>query len=145
MAAEVTIGANVNQSITREGTCAAKESEALLRPCTIVTTVIPGQTMSAPCNGTVTRFRLNGFVKPANHYSLRVVRRNPDASFTGTATSPPVAIATDGAETDRRRQSERQGQGQSQDHLHADRRDSLGSGSQAHRSRTESGQITAVG
>jgi hypothetical protein len=94
MAAEVTIGANVNQSITHEGTCAPETPSQ--RPCTIVTTVVPGQTMSAPCDGTVTRFRLNGFVKPANHYSLRVVRRNTDGSFTGTATSAPVAIATDG-------------------------------------------------
>ena len=74
--ADVTIGANVNQTITHEGTCAPATPSQ--RPCTIVTTVVPGQTMSAPCDGTVTRFRLNGFVKPANHYSLRVVRHNPD-------------------------------------------------------------------
>jgi hypothetical protein len=92
--ADVTIGANVNQTVTHEGTCAPKTPSQ--QPCTIVTTVVPGQTMSAPCDGTVTRFRLNGFVKPANHYSLRVVRHNPDGSFTGTATSAPVAIATDG-------------------------------------------------
>jgi hypothetical protein len=52
--------------------------------------------MNVPCAGTVTRFRLNGFVRPANHYRLRVVRRNADGSFTGTASSAPVAIASEG-------------------------------------------------
>lgn len=93
-AAEVTIGANVNQSTPESGTCGFES--AAERPCTIVTNLAPGQAMTAPCDGTVTRFRLNGFVRPANHYSLRVVRKNPDGSSTGTATSAPVAIATEG-------------------------------------------------
>jgi hypothetical protein len=92
--ADVTIGANVNTSTLNSGTCGfASPAE---RPCTFVTSTIPGQTMNAPCAGTVTRFRLNGFVRPANHYRLRVVRRNVDGSFTGTASSAPVAIASEG-------------------------------------------------
>lgn len=92
--ADVTIGANVTQSTVNSGTCGfATMAE---RPCTFVTSTIPGQTMTAPCAGTVTRFRLNGFVRPANHYRLRVVRRNADGSFTGTASSAQVAIASEG-------------------------------------------------
>ena len=68
----------------------------LLSICTIVTTVVPGQTMTAPCTGTVTRFRLNGLPRPANHYRLRVVRKNADGSFTGTATSDQVTITAEG-------------------------------------------------
>lgn len=92
--ADVTIGANVTQSTANSGTCGfASPAE---RPCTFVTSTIPGQTMTAPCTGTVTRFRLNGFVRPANHYRLRVVRRNADGSFSGTASSAQVAIASEG-------------------------------------------------
>jgi hypothetical protein len=92
--ADVTIGANVNQSTLNSGTCGFGIPAE--RPCTFVTSTIPGQTMNAPCAGTVTRFRLNGFARPANHYRLRVVRRNADGSFTGTASSAPVAIASEG-------------------------------------------------
>lgn len=92
--ADVTIGANVNQSPLTSGTCGYKFPTE--RPCTLITSAVPGQTMNAPCAGTVTRFRLNGFVRPANHYRLRVVRRNADGSFTGTASSAPVAIASEG-------------------------------------------------
>ncbi len=92
--ADVTIGANVNQSTSEKGTCGVELM--VQRPCTFVTSSIPGQTMNAPCAGTVTRFRLNGFVRPANHYRLRVIRRNADGSFTGTASSAPVAIASEG-------------------------------------------------
>jgi hypothetical protein len=93
-AAEVTIGANVNQATSESGTCGFMTPAE--RPCTFITSVIPGQTLIAPCSGTVTRFRLNGLPKPANHYSLRVVRKNPDGSFTGTATSAEVAITAEG-------------------------------------------------
>ena len=93
-AAEVTIGANVNQATTESGTCGYKTVNE--PPCLLVTSVIPGQTMTSPCDGTVTRFRLNGFPKPKNHYSLRVVTKNADGTFTGTATSAPVSIAIEG-------------------------------------------------
>ncbi|GEM_PF-2800802 len=92
--ADITIGANVNQITATSGTCGFLSS--MERPCTFITSTIPGQTMIAPCDGTVTRFRLNGFPKPANHYRLRVVRRNADGSFTGTASSAQVAITTEG-------------------------------------------------
>jgi hypothetical protein len=92
--ADVTFGANVNQVTSESGTCGfASPSE---RPCTFVNNVVPGQTMTAPCSGTVTRFRLNGFPKPANHYRLRVVRKNADGSYTGTASSDPVSIGVEG-------------------------------------------------
>jgi hypothetical protein len=92
--ADVTIGANVNQVTSESGTCGFVSPTE--RPCLLVTSVIPGQAMIAPCSGTITRFRLNGFPRPANHYSLRVVRRNSDGSFTGTATSAEVAIGVEG-------------------------------------------------
>jgi hypothetical protein len=95
-AAEVTIGAQVDQPTPESGTCAFEDPGD--RPCLIVTNTILGQEqlLTSPCDGTVTRFRLNGIPRPANHYSLRVVRRNSDGSYTGTATSAPVAIATEG-------------------------------------------------
>jgi hypothetical protein len=92
--ADVTIGANVNQSTLNSGTCGFESM--LQRPCIFVTSTVPGQTMTAPCAGTVTRFRLNGFVRPADHYRLRVIHRNADGSFTGTASSAQVAIASEG-------------------------------------------------
>ena len=92
--ADTTIGANVNQQTSESGTCGF--NSALERPCTLITTVIPGQTMTSPCDGTITRFRLNGFPRPANSYSLRVIRINGDGTYTGTATSAPVAIAAEG-------------------------------------------------
>lgn len=92
--ADVTIGADVDQVTTESGTCGFEEASE--RPCTIVTNAVPGQTMTSPCDGTVTRFRLNGFPRPANHYSLRVVQRNADGSYTGTATSAEVQIESEG-------------------------------------------------
>ncbi len=92
--ADTTIGANVNQQTSESGTCGFVSASE--RPCVLITTIIPGQTMTAPCDGTVTRFRLNGFVRPANHYTLRVIRINADGTFTGTATSAPVALTAEG-------------------------------------------------
>jgi hypothetical protein len=92
--ADVTIGANVNQTPLTSGTCGFATSAE--RPCTFITSTVPGQTMNAPCDGTITRFRLNGFPKPNNRYRLRVVRRNADGSFTGTATSAQVTIGSEG-------------------------------------------------
>ncbi len=95
-AAEVTIGADVNQTTSESGTCGFALSTE--RPCVIVTNSIYGDpwSLTAPCSGTVTRFRLNGFPRPENQYALRVVHRNPDGTYTGTATSAPVSIATEG-------------------------------------------------
>jgi hypothetical protein len=90
----VTLGPNLNQLTNQSGTCGFEM--AAERPCTIVTNLVPGATLASPCDGTVTRFRLNGFVRPANRYSLRVVRRNAGGSFTGTATSAEVSIAATG-------------------------------------------------
>lgn len=95
-ATEVTIGANVNQTTSESGTCGFESASE--RPCTIVTDIVLGgiYPMTSPCDGTITRFRLNGIPHPLNSYSLRVVHRNGDGSFTGTATSAPVTIATEG-------------------------------------------------
>lgn len=92
--ADTTLGAYVNQNPTTSGTCGYKAASE--RPCLFVDTVIPALATTAPCDGTVTRFRLNGLPKPNNHYRLRVVRQNADLSFTGTASSAPVTLATDG-------------------------------------------------
>lgn len=92
--ADTTIGANVNQTTSERGTCGYKA--ALERPCVLITSVIPGQVMTAPCDGTITRFRINALVRPNNHYSLRVIRINGDGTFTGTATSAPVTPTIEG-------------------------------------------------
>ncbi len=92
--ADVTIGANVNQSTGTSGTCGYSSFSE--RPCTFVNNVVPGQMMTAPCAGTITRFRINGIPKAANHYRLRVVRKNADGSYTGTASSAQVAIGPEG-------------------------------------------------
>ncbi len=93
-AADTTIGANVNQTTSERGTCGYKA--ALERPCVLITTVIPGQAMTAPCDGTITRFRINALPRPNNRYSLRVIRINADGTYTGTATSAPVTPTTEG-------------------------------------------------
>jgi hypothetical protein len=92
--ADQTIGADVTQMPTTKGTCAPADAE--IRPCVIVTTLLPGRMLTSPCNGTITRFRLNGFVRPNNHYRLRVVHNNGNGTYTGTASSAQVAIQADG-------------------------------------------------
>jgi hypothetical protein len=92
--ADTTIGAYVQQNPSTSGSCGYKAASE--QPCLFVDTIIPGLAATAPCDGTVTRFRLNGIPKPNNHYRLRVVRRNADESFTGTASSAPVTLAVDG-------------------------------------------------
>jgi hypothetical protein len=92
----LTFGAEVNQTPIEAGTCGFEK--AAERPCVFVDNVILEQAtaMTAPCTGTITRFRLNGIPRPANHYALRVMHRNNDGSYTGTATSATVSIATEG-------------------------------------------------
>jgi hypothetical protein len=92
--ADETIGADVTQMPSTKGTCGY--ASAGERPCLVVTTVLPGRALASPCEGTVSRFRLNGFVKPGNQYRLRVLRNDGGATFTGTASSAPVAIEKDG-------------------------------------------------
>jgi hypothetical protein len=93
-AAETTIGPDVSQPTTNSGTCGFEKSTE--RPCLFVNNLIYNAATKSPCDGTITHFRLNGFPRPLNEYSLRVVRQNPDGSYTGTATSAPVTIATEG-------------------------------------------------
>jgi hypothetical protein len=91
-----TFGAEINQSPITAGTCGFEHSTE--RPCVFVDNTITSQAglLTAPCNGTITRFRLNGIPHPGNSYALRVIDRNGDGSYTGTATSAPVEIATEG-------------------------------------------------
>jgi hypothetical protein len=91
-----TFGAEINQTPVEAGTCGF--SNAAERPCVFVDNIILSQAglTTSPCTGTITRFRLNGIPRPANHYALRVIHRNSNGSYTGTATSAPVSIATDG-------------------------------------------------
>ncbi len=91
-----TFGAEINQSPITAGTCGFEHSTE--RPCVFVDNTITSQAglLTAPCNGTITRFRLNGIPHPGNSYALRVLDRNGDGSYTGTATSAPVQIATEG-------------------------------------------------
>jgi hypothetical protein len=94
--ADTTIGVDVNQSFNYTGACDGGGNPAN-RPCTVVNLqTTPARTMQAPCDGTVTRFRLNGIVA-ANTYRLRAVTDNGDGTWTPTATStPPVTITTSG-------------------------------------------------
>jgi len=96
-AGEVTIGADVNGAFNGIGACSGGGNPAN-RPCTIVVTEYLDRQMTAPCTGTVTRFRLNG-IPTNNTYRLRVVRANGDDTATGTATSAAVSIATEGVNT----------------------------------------------
>jgi hypothetical protein len=91
-----TFGAEINQSPITAGTCGFEHSTE--RPCVFVDNTITSQAglLTAPCNGTISRFRLNGIPHPGNSYALRVLDRNGDGSYTGTATSAPVQIATEG-------------------------------------------------
>jgi hypothetical protein len=92
--AEVTIGADVTQTPSTSGTCAYNDSEVW--PCVVVTTWLPGPPVTSTCDGTITRFRLNGFVRPGNSYRLRVVRMDGDGTFTTTASSAPVVLGIEG-------------------------------------------------
>lgn len=91
-----TFGAEINQRPITAGTCGFEHSTE--RPCVFVDNTITSQAglLTAPCNGTIARFRLNGIPHPGNPYALRVLDRNGDGSYTGTATSAPVEIATEG-------------------------------------------------
>ena len=91
-----TFGAEINQSPITAGTCGFEHSTE--RPCVFVDNTITSQAglLTAPCSGTIFRFRLNGIPHPGDDYALRVLDRNGDGSYTGTATSVPVEIATEG-------------------------------------------------
>ncbi|MGZ5386462.1 MAG: hypothetical protein ACXWZV_03430 [Solirubrobacterales bacterium] len=92
-AADTTIGADVNGPSTYTGACGG--SNPSQRPCTVVNTIILGRTVRARCDGTVTRFRLNG-IATANTYRLRIVHDNGDGTFTSNASSNLVTITSDG-------------------------------------------------
>ncbi len=93
-AAEVTIGPDVSGPFNRIGVCGGLDPAN--RPCTVMSTLLPGRQAFAPCAGTVTRFRLNG-VPTADTYRLRIVSGVGKWGFTGTGTSsPPVQIASEG-------------------------------------------------
>jgi len=95
-ATEVTIGADVSQTTSESGTCGYLSGAE--RPCVFVDNAIYGGpfSLTSPCDGTVTRFRLNGIPRPENHYALRVIHRNGDGTYTASATTAAVQIATEG-------------------------------------------------
>jgi hypothetical protein len=94
--ADTTIGADVNQAHSYTGACNGGGNPAN-QPCTVANLITtPARTMQVPCDGTVTRFRLNG-VPTANTYRLRAITNNGNGTYTPTATSaPPVTIQTPG-------------------------------------------------
>jgi hypothetical protein len=94
--ADTTIGADVNQTSSYTGACNGGGNPAN-QPCTVVdVATTPARTMRSPCDGTVTRFRLNG-VPTANTYRVRAVTDNGNGTYTPTATSaPPVTIQSSG-------------------------------------------------
>jgi len=91
--AEVTIGADVNGPFSGGDACARMNPAN--RPCTVMSTLVPGRQVFAPCTGTVTRFRING-VPSANTYRLRIVSGAGKGGFMGTATSAAVQISSEG-------------------------------------------------
>jgi hypothetical protein len=96
-----TIGADVNHAVTNSGACSGGGVEAN-RPCLTLTTAFEGRPVTAPCDGTVTTFRINGF-PTANTYRLRAVNRDGSrgsgGGATATATSQTVSLDIDGVNT----------------------------------------------
>jgi hypothetical protein len=92
--ADTTIGADINHSFNFTGSCNGG-GNPLQRPCAVVILSIPDRAVRSPCDGTVTRYRMNGFAS-ANSYRLRVVHDNQNGSYTPTATSDAVSKSTNG-------------------------------------------------
>ncbi len=92
--ADVTIGSNVNGTPPSAGTCFGNPTFA----CVVVPTSLPsGAQLTSPCDGTVTRFRING-VPTANSYRLRVVHLSGSTAAAVSASSA-VSLAVDGVNT----------------------------------------------
>jgi hypothetical protein len=89
----VTVGASLSSPPGFAGTGTCAFDDLMDRPCVIVPVKIPGAAnLTSPCEGTVVRFRLSGYVKPVNNYSIRVMRRNSTFGFTSLAKSAAVQI-----------------------------------------------------
>jgi hypothetical protein len=89
--ADTTIGSDVNGTPPNLGTCFGNPTFA----CVVVPTSLPsGAQLTSPCEGTVTRFRING-VPTANTYRLRVVHLS-GTTATAVSASSPVSLSVDG-------------------------------------------------
>jgi hypothetical protein len=91
-----TVGVDVNHSSNGTGACGGMTPAD--KPCVMLHRASPSNPVTAPCDGTVVRFRINGLVT-ADRYRLRAVSDNGNGTFTGTATSPAVTIQSDGVNT----------------------------------------------
>jgi hypothetical protein len=59
--------------------------------CTFAQTTQPNRSYTAPFGGVIVRWRIRGDSKGLQ-FSLRVIRRNEDGTFTGMGTSEPTAV-----------------------------------------------------
>jgi hypothetical protein len=92
--ADVTVGDDVNYSgPTNRGTCNGPASGCVVVPASVPNTSI----LTSPCEGTVTRFRING-VPTNNRYRLRVLQL-AGTTATAVSASPAVALMSDGVNT----------------------------------------------
>jgi hypothetical protein len=92
--ADTTIGSDVNGTTPTAGTCFGNSSFA----CVIVPISLPsGAQLTSSCEGTVTRFRING-IPTANTYRLRVVHLN-GSTATAVSSSSAVSLTADGVNT----------------------------------------------
>jgi hypothetical protein len=92
--ADVTIGSDVSGTPPTAGTCFGNATFA----CVVVPISLPsGAQLTSPCEGTVTRFRING-VPTANTYRLRVVHLS-GSTATPVSSSPPASLTADGVNT----------------------------------------------
>jgi hypothetical protein len=92
--ADTTIGSDVNDSPTTMGTCFGNPTFS----CVVVpTSLTSGAQLTSPCDGTVTRFRING-VPTANTYRLRVIHLS-GTTATAVSSSSAVSLAVNGINT----------------------------------------------
>jgi hypothetical protein len=92
--ADTTIGSNVNGTPATAGTCFGNPTFA----CVVVPISLPsGAQLTSTCEGTVTRFRING-VPTANTYRLRIVHLS-GTTATAVSASSAVSLSVDGVNT----------------------------------------------
>jgi hypothetical protein len=89
--ADTTIGGQVTGPEHDLGTCFGT-------PCVVVPTSLPSASqLTSPCEGSVSRFRING-VPTVNTYRLRVVHLS-GSTATAVSASSPVSLSVDGVNT----------------------------------------------
>ncbi len=90
---DVTFGSDVNGPSAAMGTCFGNSGFA----CVVVPTSLPTAQTTSPCDGTITRFRING-APSTNSYRLRVVQIAGNTA-TVVSSSGVVSLAVDGVNT----------------------------------------------